>query len=657
MGRRSKRLRSQLYQYARDEAGSYCVITQWPPPPTTSPPARTRCLTRRQVTCVLVTLLCLILVAIAVALSVMWAINSGASAGHDQRTTSTGPRRSGQAKLLSNTEEVGSQPPPQTPSRLANYHTAAVVADGHPCPHVATEILRKNGSAADAAVAALFCLGVVNTHSAGLGGGFLLTYYERATGKAHSLIARETAPAAAYEDMFSNTGQRSSKGGLAVAVPGELRGYQELYHRFGGKIPWGELLEPAIRLCEEGHTLHQDMARTLMHDSPHILSQPSMSVFINPETGHVYQEGERLRRPQLAKTLRAIQQEPDALYTGHLLRELVQDVQDLGGVLTEEDLRNYRAEWREAVRVDLQHGGFTMYSVPPPGSGLTLALILNILDEFDLTSDSVNDRNIVLTQHRVAEAIKLARTMTTGLADDELTRNLTSDAFAGHVARGIRDDGTVVEDCEGFGALLFAGREEDGRVGEGVQLSLLAPNGDALAVTSTIGSPLGAGLRSTATGIVLNDAMRDFWSADVACHHQDDPSSPSNLIRPGKRPVSLMSPAVFVDAEGDVRLILGAAGGAGVPSSVAWVAVRHLWLGSHIQEAVHANRFHLRLHPLTIVYEEGVSPKVVAGLQQLGHRTKVATVRGAPVCAIMREHDGQISAVSDNRKEGRVDGF
>ncbi|KAK7082763.1 hypothetical protein SK128_003095 [Halocaridina rubra] len=569
------------------------------------------------------------------------------------------------------TEEVYAvTEPPPSPTELGEYEHAAVSADGQPCGQIAKDILLQNGTAADAAIAGLFCDGVINTQSMGLGGGFLLTYYEKATGKAYSLNARETAPAAAYEDMFEGNGELSVKaegrwwenkdprlkGGLAVAVPGEIRGYYELYERFGGNIPWADLIEPTIKLCEDGHLVNWHMARALRIYESDIVQEPSMSVFVNPETGSVYKEGDILKRPQLAQTLRALQQDPDALNTGELSYKLVEDIQSFNGIITHQDLQNARPVWKEAVNVSIQNGGLTMYSVPPPGSGLILGFIMNIIDEYGLTEADLSPENTVLTHHRITEAMKWAYAKRTELGDadfvdmSELTKNLTSDFYSSEIRRQITDDRTF-QDPEHYGAVT-AVDEDHGTA----HFSLLAPNGDAVSATSTINLYFGAGIRSVQTGIVLNDEMDDFSAPNIT-NYFGIPPSPANFIRPGKRPLSSMCPAVFIDSQGNARLILGAAGGTKISSAVAWASLRNLWFGDDIKEAIDARRIHHQIYPMTLSYENGILKDIIEGLEKIGHETDEFGVGGSVICGIARGNNGLIYANSDFRKAGEVAGF
>ncbi|XP_064092975.1 scoloptoxin SSD14-like isoform X3 [Macrobrachium nipponense] len=622
------------------------------------------------------------IVAIATGIVVGVPLYGGAEAEKDepnqpveqQVITKVQPKSEGRFESWGSNENKNRQgpetDPPPSPTILGEYEHAAVSADGQPCAQIARDILERNGTAADAAIAGLFCVGVVNTQSMGLGGGFLLTYYDRAERKAHTLIARETAPAAAFEDMYDGDEElmqkakgrwwenkaHSLKGGLAVGVPGEVRGYYEFYKKFGGRIPWNELLEPSIKLCEEGHPVNWHMARALKFGASDIMQEPSMSVFINPETGEVYKEGEILKRPKLGQTLRVLQYEPDALYTGELSKKLVEDIQNFGGIISHEDLVNYRPLWKEPMNVSLENGGLTMYSVPPPGSGHILGFILNILDEYDINPSSFDDENVVLSHQRFTEAMKWAYAKRTELGDADfvdifsLAKNLTSDAYAADIHEQITDDRTF-QDPSHYGAVTAV----DDNHGT-AHFSLLSPEGDAVSVTSTVNLYFGAGIRSVQTGIVLNDEMDDFSAPNITSYF-GIPPSPANFIRPGKRPLSSMCPTVFVDSKGDVRLIIGAAGGTKISSAVAWASLRNLWLKEDIKKAIDARRIHHQIYPMTLSYEDGITNKIVSGLQEIGHDTKQFSVGGSVICAVARGENGKLYANADFRKSGEVDGF
>lgn len=179
----------------------------------------------------------------------------------------------------------------------------------------------------------------------GLGGGFLLVSYNHQSRRAEFLNARETAPAASTQDMYVARPEASQTGGLSVAIPGELKGYWALHQKYG-KLPWQTLVQPTVDLCKEGHLVTPYLTRVFNRAEAAIRANPSLSeIFINQRTNQTYREGERIKRLQLAKTLEVIGAEgADALYSknGSLLAKFVKDVQDFGGILTEDDMINYQ---------------------------------------------------------------------------------------------------------------------------------------------------------------------------------------------------------------------------------------------------------------------------------------------------------------------------
>lgn len=227
---------------------------------------------------------------------------------------------------------------PETP------RVGAVASNGFECAAIGADILRANGSAADAAIAMMVCEEVACPESAGIGGGFLLTYYRRETGSVEVLDAREIAAQAAWEGMFVDNGNATAHGGLAIATPGALKGYWVLHQRYG-KLPWRKLFEPSINLCYRGHIVNPYMADCLLDKREEILNTPSLKeVFVNPATGDVWQEGDRIKRPDLATTLEIIAKEgSDALYssTGSLLPKLIQDLKQFNSIITDGDFLEY----------------------------------------------------------------------------------------------------------------------------------------------------------------------------------------------------------------------------------------------------------------------------------------------------------------------------
>ncbi|XP_037030020.1 glutathione hydrolase 1 proenzyme-like isoform X2 [Bradysia coprophila] len=525
-------------------------------------------------------------------------------------------------------------------------HSGSVVSNGHECAAIGGKILQQmNGNAADAAVATLFCEGVAVPQSCGLGGGLFLTVYTKATGKVETLNAREVAPKAATEDMF--VGVDTVTGIKSVAVPGELKGIWELHQRYGS-LQWRTLIEPSIDLCRQGHIVSRYFGDVLKLREDTITSQPSLAeVFINPETNSVWVEGDIIKRPKLAETLELIADEgADTLYNnGTLSQMLVNEIQELGGIITIEDFMDYSVRWEDSISTTFMNN--TIHTVPLPASGSVLILILNVLNGF---LPSV--KNLTFYQ-RFVECFKFAFAKRTELADYffvpevyETFQQMLDPDYAQDIRSKIEDDRTY-QNYEHYGA-NFSVPDDHGTA----HISVVAPNGDAIAVTTTINTILGSKVRSRTTGIILNDQMDDFSTPGVT-NAFGVPASPANFIVPGKRPLSSMCPTIVIDEHGDAKLVIGSAGGTRITTSVAYIIISMLMFNEPLAVTLPESRFHHQLAPMYIDYEIGFNDTILQGLIGIGHEvyTEATTYGFVAVTAIARENN-QLTAMYDNRRHG-----
>ncbi|XP_028043102.1 glutathione hydrolase 1 proenzyme-like isoform X1 [Bombyx mandarina] len=548
---------------------------------------------------------------------------------------------------------------PWTGSQHVRYQRAAVAANGHECATVGREILEKNGSAVDAAIATLFCEGISCAQCMGLGGGFLATVYDASTGRVRVLNARERAPAATTLNMYENAS--STVGGLAIAVPGELRGYGALYQEYG-RLPWRELVQPTAELCRRGHRVTEYMGRVLQTFSDRIMAEPSMrELYVNKATGKVWNVGDYITDPTFAKTLEIIAEEgPEAIHDGSLTARLVQDIQNFGGIITEDDLRNYRVEWQEPIAIPLteQH---TLYSVPLPGSGSVLAFILNMLRGW-IGVDTVAPVGSDLYWHRIVETFKYAYAKRTGLGDPsrhnlnqsilELEQNLANAEWAASY-RGRVDDTRTYNDWKHYEA-VFEGADDHGTA----HVIVVAPDGSVVSATSTINFIWGSQRRSQSLGFILNNEMDDF-----AIPNRDSsyglPPSPANMLAPGLQPLSSMVPSVVVSKSGAADLVLGAAGGTKITTQVALMATHIIVEGHDLPDVIRRPRLHHQLLPMEIQHEANFDSDVIASLRSKGHATTELgpTAGFAAMVAIHRDRSGYLVPATDHRRIGSVDGF
>ncbi|XP_076182889.1 scoloptoxin SSD14 isoform X2 [Ptiloglossa arizonensis] len=547
---------------------------------------------------------------------------------------------------------------PPSWSKLREFKSGAVCADGAPCAAIGKSILEKNGSAVDAAIASMICNGLVNMQSMGIGGGFFMTIYNKTAGRAFTLIARDRAPLAANATMFDGKPKDASFiGPLSIATPGEVAGYSEAHKRFG-KLPWADLFKPSIEMCEEGYNLTKIQYDRFRYNEENIYKDRALKqLFVDPETSDFYKPGTLIKPKALCKTLRTIAENgASEFYNGTIGKQLVKDLQEKGSIITMKDLNNYRATWEEPLQTNLSNG-IRVFTIGMPASGAILTYILNILDNFQFTPDSIadNDRTI-LTYHRMIEAFKYAYALRNDLADkefvdmEELTNSLTSRSFA-YKTRMKIDDHQTWDDPTHYGATMLSAAKDHGTA----HVSVLAPNGDAVSVTSTINFYFGSGVSSENTGILLNNAMNDFGVPSTV-NYFGVPPSPNNYIAPGKRPVSSMIPSILVDSNGDVKMVVGASGGTKITTTVSQIIARVIWMGQTVKEAVDAPRIHHQLIPIEASYEYGVPKQVIDGLKKIGHKTARYRIRGSVACAIFANNN-TVYANADFRKGGDVYGF
>ncbi|RVE50892.1 hypothetical protein evm_004459 [Chilo suppressalis] len=545
-------------------------------------------------------------------------------------------------------------PLPPSPSWLHTFQKAAVCTDAPHCSDIGRHILSINGSAVDAAIAAMFCNGILNQQSMGLGGGFFMTVFLKSEERAYTVNARERAPAAATENMFHGSNDKASKGGLAVGVPGELRGMWAAHQRWG-KLPWKRLVSPTLEFCKYGFPISKVLYDGL-EAAPYIKNDPLLSKVFTTK-GAFHTPGTIVKPPEaFCNTLQVIAEKGgDELYNGSLATTLADDFHTAGSIITLEDLRNYEAEIQEPISFSLTNGD-TLYAPPPPSSGVILGYILNILQGYNFTASSINTTDDkILTYHRIIEAFKFAYATRTKLGDmnflnlEELMRNVSSPSYA-EATRLKIDDARTSNDSRVYGAQQY-NQPDSGTA----HISIIAPNGDAVSVTSSVNYYFGAGFTTLNTGIIMNNVMDDFSSAGFANYFGLQPS-PANFIAPGKRPLSSMSPSVLVDRNGNAKMVIGASGGTKITTAVALVMMRKIWFEQTIKEAVDEARFHHQIFPMTVEYEYGVLADVIHGLRAKGHGLKRYKGRGSIICALFRNKTG-IYANADFRKGGDVAGM
>ncbi|CAN7984755.1 unnamed protein product, partial [Ixodes hexagonus] len=537
-------------------------------------------------------------------------------------------------------------------SELGNYSNWAVSTDAAPCTPVARRIQLRGGTIADAAVATMLCMGVVLPHSMGIGGGFVATVYKRDTQKARSLIARETAPAAASKDMFMADKEMARVGGLAAAVPGEIRGYEVLLQRMGSNLPWAALFEDAIRLARNGFPVGAHLANAMKEEKDVIYRHENMrNTFWSSYANDTLREGELLVQKDLASTLEAIANNgPDYFYKGDFAEKLIQEIRENG---------TGSAAKRKGTRYfptssDFTRAARSRVSVKPGKLCTPIGVTLNTLGEkvrvfffmktgFSLSPSSDRYSSKSALRLRASESPRMFRVFRC----PQLLSNLTSREYAEATRR-------LIDDSKTFDNRTHYNGERALPMDHGTaHASFLGANGDAIAITSSVNYYFGSSVR-TSSGVVLNNQMDDFSIPGVANMYGVAPSE-ANFVLPGKRPMSSMSPLVVVAPGGDVELVIGGTGGAKITSGIALVSMRNLWQENNIKEAIDFPRLHHQFLPNRVDVESQFPQVYRHQLAEKGHKVNVPKGRFSIIMGINRR-SGRVYANSDFRKGGTVDG-
>ncbi|CAF0990862.1 unnamed protein product [Adineta ricciae] len=538
----------------------------------------------------------------------------------------------------------------------------AVTSDSEEASVVGRRILNLGGSAVDAAIAVLLCVGVHNCHSTGIGGGFLMNIYDIEKKECIAIDAREAAPSNAHQRMFidGNPPPSSVSGAVAIGIPGEIAGFWAAHKKYG-KLPWSALFRPAIDMCRDGIAIRKALAFTILKMKDQLWADKSMRrVFFKGDSDVVYGLGDTIYRPRLGRTLAIIAEKgPSAFYQGELSEAICDELQSRGGIINRQDLETYHARVKPAISVELSNN-YTAYGVPPPASSAITLLILKVMDGLRLTPQSLDsDEKQIKFYHTLVEVFKFAYGKRSALGDEydsqteknldieRLLQLILSPEYATEIRERINEN--KVQPLNYYEP-MFEIQTDHGTS----HCSVIDSGGNAVAATSTINTDFGALVYGHNTGIIYNNQMDDFSQPGLSNYYGYAPS-PANFIKPFKRPMSSMSPILVTDSSGDVIFTAGGSGGSRIISSVSQVAIYNLWLGKSIRDAVDMPRLHQQLIPMELELEKRFPVNVVHGLLGKGHT--ISGFRGGCVVqAIERRHANELWAVSDARKGGAPDG-
>ncbi len=543
---------------------------------------------------------------------------------------------------------------------------AMVVSVHQEASRAGADIMRQGGNAVDAAVATGFALAVVHPAAGNIGGGgFMLL--RKSNGEIHFLDYREKAPKAATRDMYLDAqGNLIPKASLvgykAVGVPGSVAGLVYAQKHWG-KLSLRVVMAPAIRLAREGVRLTYEEAQS-MHDPELARFPDSRRIF--QRNGKLYEAGEIFRQPELARTLERIAASPNDFYQGVMARELAAEIQRGGGLITAEDLAEYEVKERQPVRGSYR--GYDIISAPPPSSGgITMIEALNILEGYDLGKLGNRSADSI---HLITEAFRRAFfDRAELLGDPDFARIPVAQLIDKKYAadwRGSLDmlrasDSKELRRPAGFGELdrraaahqPFTGIESN----ETTHYSVVDPEGNAVAVTTTLNEGFGSAVTAGKLGFLLNDEMDDFTSKPGVPNGYGLIQGEANAIEPGKRPLSAMAPTIVVK-DGKLFLVLGSPGGPRIITTVANILMGVVDYGLDIQQAVNAPRFHHQWQPDEIDMERnGISPDTIKLLQARGHKVKEQGYWSDGECIAVDLKTNELLGAPDGRNGGKAVGY
>ena len=506
--------------------------------------------------------------------------------------------------------------------------TGLVVSVSGIASDVGAAVLGRGGNAVDAAVATAFALAVTHPSAGNIGGGGFMIVRTPA-GDATAFDYRERAPGAATDSMYLGPDGQidrslTAAGYLAPGVPGTVRGLALAHQRFG-KLPWKDVVLPAAGLAERGFVMSASLARSLNGQLVGEMGRfpASVEAYGKPGGGQ-WAEGDTLRLADLGRTLMAIATDgPDAFYTGWIADRLAADMKANGGIITKEDLAAYQAKERAPIRGTFL--GHEIISMPPPSSGgVALVEMLNILEAFDLKA---HERFSPWTLHLLIEARRRAyldRARHLGDPDfaDVPVARLTSKEYAADLARGI--DQTKASSSIELGRDIVT-VTHDGESGETTHFSVVDRDGMAVSSTYTLEGGYGSRVVVKGAGFLLNNEMGDFNKKPGETNVTGDIGTPANLIKPGKRMLSSMTPTI-VTRGGRLVLVTGSPGGRTIINTVLDVVLNVVAYGMDGRAAVDAPRMHHQWLPdRTTLEEDAVAESVLEKLRALGHDV---TLRG-----------------------------
>ncbi|KIX00131.1 gamma-glutamyltransferase [Rhinocladiella mackenziei CBS 650.93] len=545
--------------------------------------------------------------------------------------------------------QAAASPLPQTQQQYAPDSLGAVASESSICSEIGLDLLRQGGNAADALVGTVFCVGVIGMYHSGIGGGGFMIVRDP-EGSYEFIDFRETAPAAAFQDMYNNNTDASIFGGLASGVPGEVRGLAHLHENYG-RLPWKQVMRGAIKIARYGWPVTEDLVRYMKSANasaavPNFLvDDPNWALDFAPN-GTLVGLGDTITRKRYANTLETIAEEgPDAFYNGPIAEATIAALQAQNGTMTVEDLQNYTAVIRPPANITYR--GHRLFSCSAPSSGVVALSVLKTLEGYP---DFFANGKANLSTHRLDEAIRFGYGERTNLGDPLFVANLSDyqdDMLSARSAAEIRgkiSDLTTLNvsayDPSGIESLETPGTSH---------VVTADASGMAISLTTTVNLLFGSNLMVPETGVIMNNEMNDF-SIPGSSNAFGYVPSPSNYIRPGKRPLSSISPTIVELPSGTLYYVIGAAGGSRIITSTIQNIVHVLDQNMTAPEALAQPRLHDQLIPNQVSFEYAYDNETVAFMKSRGHNVTWVASGQSAAQGIRRLFNGTFESAGEPRQ-------
>lgn len=521
-------------------------------------------------------------------------------------------------------------------------HQMMIAAPSAYAVEVGREVIGLGGNVVDVAVAVGLTLAVTSPYYAALGGGGFAVL--KMGKEVEVLDFREVAPQATGPDFYKDKEKGATRfGGTAVGVPGFPAGLWALHKKYG-KLAWRQLFTMPIRLAQQGFFVSGEWVENTQGKKDRFNKAGVQHFF---KEGKSYRPGETLRQPALTRALREFSRKNlKGFYQGPVAKDIVKSVKEAGGVMTLKDLSDYKVRWLKPLVTEYE--GHKIYLMPPPSSGgVVIQSALKIIEKINLKKHEALTADEL---HLMGEVLSRAFRGRALLGDPDFHNNpldrLLSDKYLTEMADSISLKKTK--------KLEAIEKTEFKESTETTHYSIMDSEGNAIALTVTLNGNYGSGVVSDRYGIALNNEMDDFTTIPGEPNMFGLIQGQGNLVEPGKRPLSSMSPTL-VEKDGNIVMSIGAPGGPRIISGVLQGLYRVLTSGMDMDEAIQAPRVHHQFLPhMLFVDGQRLSPDTVKALEKRGHEVKKSWI--AKVYGVRKNEKGNLEAAFDSRGEGAAGG-